>query len=155
MNISFEVMGARESVPHMIKLVGAWQDDHVAKTRLGLEYDPDIEFFTSDYVQNTAFVLLMKDEEEVIGCYAALIQPYRLNKKIKSAAEVFFSVHPKYQKTRATLYLLQQLEQILPQIGVKLWDLQIPLEERYEGLNKHLKKRGYLDLSTNYFKYIG
>lgn len=151
---TFKIESATEICPKVLTIVKAFGSHHPVASKLGIKFDVDLDFYLNEAIQDKLICVGIYNQEELIGCYLAIIIPYMLNKNMKCANELLWCIHPKYQKTRAAFELIKYLEEVLPFYGVSVWGLAVPHTESHPRLGQGMEKLGYKSIETIYMRKV-
>lgn len=127
---------------------GWWYESKFYKD-WGMEYEVDKMSFPPD----STLAIVGRDENGDVGAfYIGVLHSYHFNKNYLSCSEIVWHIRKDLQGGSTFNEFLKVLEYYMTEMGIMLWGLAVPNEERYDRTGDALERRGYKLQDRQYIK---
>ena len=127
----------------VIELCGTWWKESLFYKLYGIEYDVDVDLFQRLKDAEGLIYTIGRENGMVISCYVGIKSPYLFNPKVLTATEVVWCIRKENRCFKNLVCLIRAIETLMDEENLKLWNLNVSNEEKYESTGKFLTLKGY------------
>lgn len=119
-----------------------------------VELDEESLVATLEVLLESHILLVMEEDEKVVGAAGAYVAPLYWNLNYVNALEVFWWIDPEYRTKGSGLALKQALETKVKESGVKFWSMVALESSEPEKIGKIYMASGFKPIEHTYMKVL-
>tara|TARA_R100001463_G_scaffold3271_3_gene13468 strand:- start:62 stop:544 length:483 start_codon:yes stop_codon:yes gene_type:complete len=147
--------GSVRDTKKVIELCDTWWYESAWYKNTKMKFTTTPEYWYGLF-QMGSIVLCVGENEagEMKAAYVGMKQPYLFNHDYTTATEVVWCIDEEYRTGENLVTLLSEIEKLLKNEGVHMYNLNLPVEDKKEKLADSLVKRGFFRQDLSLFKEI-